>query len=114
MTIHHDKLAYGKLASTREELSEDRLLEMLSELESEAEIRESTGEEAALRDILALSEAWERENSCYGYRKNEKGDIEGRRIFTGRARGKDSRLFVRQEGILKKYLIGGAGRDGIF
>ena len=42
MTIHHDKLAYGKLASTREELSEDRLLEMLSELESEAEIREST------------------------------------------------------------------------
>ena len=58
MTIHHDKLAYGKLASTREELSEDRLLEMLSELESEAEIRESTGEEAALRDILALSEAW--------------------------------------------------------
>ena len=47
MTIHHDKLAYGKLASTREELSEDRLLEMLSELESEAKIRESTGEEAA-------------------------------------------------------------------
>ena len=88
MTIHHDKLAYGKLASTREELSEDRLLEMLSELESEAEIRESTGEEAALRDILALSEAWERENSCYGYRKNEKGDIQGRRIFTAEREGK--------------------------
>lgn len=98
MTIHHDKLAYGKLASTREELSEDRLLEMLSELESEAEIRESTEEEAALRDILALSEAWERENSCYGYRKNEKGDIEGRRIFTAEREGKTvGYLFGRKE-----------------
>lgn len=98
MTIHHDKLAYGKLASTREELSEDRLLEMLSELESEAKIRESTGEEAALRDILALSEAWERENSCYGYRKNEKGDIEGRRIFTAEREGKTvGYLFGRKE-----------------
>jgi len=98
MTIHHDKLAYGKLASTREELSEDRLLEMLSELESEAEIRESTGEEAALRDILALSEAWERENSCYGYRKSEKGDIEGRRIFTAEREGKTvGYLFGRKE-----------------
>lgn len=33
MTIHHDKLAYGKLASTREELTEDELLAMLNELE---------------------------------------------------------------------------------
>lgn len=28
MAIHHDKLAYGKLASQREELSEEKLLEM--------------------------------------------------------------------------------------
>ena len=87
MTIHHDKLAYGKLASAREDLSDDKLLEMLSELESETEIREATGEEAALKALLALSEAWERENSCYGYRKNEKGDIEGRRIFTAERGG---------------------------
>lgn len=32
MTIHHDKLAYGKLASSREELSEERLAAMLKEL----------------------------------------------------------------------------------
>ena len=34
MTIHHDKLAYGKLASSREDLSEERIFEMLGELES--------------------------------------------------------------------------------
>ena len=33
MTIHHDKLAYGKLAASREDLSEERILEMLGELE---------------------------------------------------------------------------------
>ena len=32
MTIHHDKLAYGKLAKTSEELSEEEILKMLSEL----------------------------------------------------------------------------------
>ena len=32
MTIHHDKLAYGKLASTQESVSEDRLAEMLKKL----------------------------------------------------------------------------------
>lgn len=32
MTIHHDKLAYGKLASTQENVSEDRLAEMLKKL----------------------------------------------------------------------------------
>ena len=34
MTIHHDKLAYGKLAASREDLSEERILEMLGELEA--------------------------------------------------------------------------------
>ena len=28
MTIHHDKLAYGKLAPTKKELSEDDVLKM--------------------------------------------------------------------------------------
>lgn len=32
MTIHHDKMAYGKLARTSEELSEARLAEMLREM----------------------------------------------------------------------------------
>ena len=31
--------------------------------------------------LIRLSADWEAENSCYGYRKNEKADIEGKRIF---------------------------------
>ena len=37
MTIHHDKLAYGKLASTRENVSEERIAEMLKKLSEEEE-----------------------------------------------------------------------------
>ena len=37
MTIHHDKLAYGKLAKTSEELSEEKIAEMLKKLEEEEE-----------------------------------------------------------------------------
>lgn len=37
MTIHHDKLAYGKLASSREDLSEERIAEMLKKLNEEEE-----------------------------------------------------------------------------
>ena len=41
MTIHHDKLAYGKLAPNMEELSEDEILKMLESLnEEEDEKRE--------------------------------------------------------------------------
>ena len=32
MTIHHDKLAYGKLSSLQEEFSEDKLIEMAKAL----------------------------------------------------------------------------------
>lgn len=34
-----------------------------------------------LRTLIALSEAWEAENSCFGYRANRKEDIEGCRVF---------------------------------
>ena len=37
MTIHHDKLAYGKLASSMEELSEEEILKMLEQLQEEEE-----------------------------------------------------------------------------
>ena len=37
MTIHHDKLAYGKLAKLNEELSEERLAQMIKELNGEEE-----------------------------------------------------------------------------
>lgn len=35
MAIHHDKMAYGRLARTSEELSEEQLAEMLKKLNSE-------------------------------------------------------------------------------
>ncbi len=37
MVIHHDKLAYGKLASGTEELSEQDVLNMIKLLNAEAE-----------------------------------------------------------------------------
>lgn len=43
MTIHHDKLAYGKLASTREDLSEARLEEMLKELNGDEDEKKADG-----------------------------------------------------------------------
>lgn len=54
MTIHHDKLAYGKLASAREDISDERLMEMLAEIETykngdETDGRE--GEESACRKM---------------------------------------------------------------
>lgn len=35
MTIHHDKLAYGKLEKTSEEMSEEQILNMLLKLNEE-------------------------------------------------------------------------------
>ena len=40
VTIHHDKLAYGKLAKTSEEMTEDELLKMLAELNGDEENQE--------------------------------------------------------------------------
>ena len=34
-----------------------------------------------LAELIACSRAWEQENSCHGYRKNEEEDIKGNRIF---------------------------------
>ena len=44
-------------------------------------IEEQTLDEALLDILIRLSADWEAENSCHGYRKNEKADIEGNRIF---------------------------------
>ena len=43
---------------------------------SEAELND-----AVLAELIELSELWAAENSCYGYRANERSDIEGNRIF---------------------------------
>ena len=45
MTIHHDKLAYGKLQSNMEELSEDKLNEMLKQLSEDCEKDDKHNEE---------------------------------------------------------------------
>lgn len=37
--------------------------------------------DALLETLIEMSADWEREGSCYGYRKNERADIEGNRIF---------------------------------
>ena len=44
-------------------------------------IEEQELTEELLDTLIRLSTDWEAENSCYGYRKNEKADIEGNRIF---------------------------------
>ncbi|MCM1386029.1 MAG: GNAT family N-acetyltransferase [Bacillus sp. (in: Bacteria)] len=46
------------------------------------QIQEASLNNILLHDLLSLSAEWEREQSCYGYRKNEKSDLKGRRIFT--------------------------------
>ena len=37
--------------------------------------------EEVLNELIRMSEDWEKENSCHGYRKNDKSDIDGNRIF---------------------------------
>ena len=44
-------------------------------------IRETPLTDAVLERLISLSEDWEAENSCYGYRANERADIEGNRVF---------------------------------
>lgn len=44
MTIHHDKLAYGKLASSREDVSEKRLEEMLKKLNEKDEKQDTSAD----------------------------------------------------------------------
>lgn len=48
-----------------------------------------------LAKLIKLSEDWTAENSCYGYRANDKSDIDGNRIF-----------FAEEEGEVIGYLFG--------
>lgn len=45
------------------------------------DIHEVALNEKILEKLIRLSEDWAAENSCFGYRPNEKSDIEGNRIF---------------------------------
>ena len=50
-------------------------------------IEEKQLTEALLEMLAAFSEAWEQEQSCWGYRKNDRADIEGNRIFLAQEDG---------------------------
>jgi ribosomal protein S18 acetylase RimI-like enzyme len=44
-------------------------------------IREVQLDDEVLSLLISLSEDWTAEDSCYGYRPNDRSDIEGNRIF---------------------------------
>jgi len=44
-------------------------------------IYETSLTDDVLERLIAFSADWEKEGSCYGYRRNERADIEGNRIF---------------------------------
>ena len=50
-------------------------------------IRESMLDERTVEALIALSAAWEAEDSCHGYRRNERRDLEGNRIFLAEENG---------------------------
>ena len=59
------------------------------------EIREVELSDTVLNRLISFSEDWAAENSCYGYRANDRSDIEGNRIF-----------FAEEEGKVVGYLFG--------
>ena len=44
-------------------------------------IEETTLSEEVLEELILMSIDWEKEDSCHGYRHNQREDIEGNRIF---------------------------------
>ena len=46
-------------------------------------VREAELSDAVLDTLIAFSKAWEKEDSCRGYRANTAEDIAGRRVFLG-------------------------------
>ncbi len=58
-------------------------------------IHEVVLDETVLAKLVRFSEDWAAENSCFGYRPNEKSDIEGNRIF-----------FAEENGDVVGYLFG--------
>lgn len=56
--------------------------------------------EDLLTKLISLSADWEAENSTYGYRKNDRSDIEGNRIF-----------LAEEDGVILGYLFGYAEKS---
>ena len=53
------------------------------------EIKEVSLSDSVLEKLIRMSEDWTAENSCYGYRPNDRSDIEGNRIFFALEDGKE-------------------------
>ena len=51
-------------------------------------IHEAVLNDDVLAQLIRLSEDWAAEDSCYGYRPNDRTDIEGNRIFLAEENGK--------------------------
>ena len=51
-------------------------------------VRETELTDGVEERLIAFSADWEAENSCFGYRKNERADIEGNRIFLAETEGR--------------------------
>ncbi len=66
----------------------------------EMRIHEAQLNDELLEDLIAMSADWEAENSSYGYRKNDRGDIAGNRIF-----------LAEQDGEVLGYLFGAADKS---
>ena len=58
-------------------------------------IYEAKLDDELLEKLISMSTEWEAENSTYGYRKNDRSDIEGNRIF-----------LAEQDGEILGYLFG--------
>ena len=58
-------------------------------------IHEVSLNDHVLNQLIRFSENWAAENSCYGYRPNDRTDIEGSRIF-----------FAEDDGTVTGYLFG--------
>lgn len=64
-------------------------------LEMGMNIFEAQLNDELLEKLITMSADWEAENSTYGYRKNERNDIEGNRVF-----------LAEQDGEILGYLYG--------
>ena len=68
-------------------------------------IYEAAPTEDVTNTLIMLSKDWEAENSCYGYRANDRTDIEGNRIFLAEETGASENGVV-ENGIVIGYLFG--------
>ena len=71
----------GRLIANRELPVLRRAKELMDPILMNVTVEEMPLTDELLRILIDLSVDWENENSCYGYRKNERADIEGNRVF---------------------------------